>query len=97
MTATLTTTVNAVESAIGKLKLNGAANGHANGHINGNAHGHVNGGVKKSEARLVDPFNYVVSLNDPWQRTKLTAREKPLVRSTKATLTPIFSVSHVHR
>jgi hypothetical protein len=62
MTATLTTTVNAVETAVGKLKLNGAANGYANGHANGKAmNGHVNGENKKVQPQLVDPFNYVVS------------------------------------
>jgi len=58
MTATLTTTINAVESGVGKLKLNGSANGHVNGHANG----HADGEVKKNGPQLVDPFNYVVSL-----------------------------------
>jgi len=68
MTATLTTTANAIESAVGKLKLNGTANGHTNGHADvhstGHANGPANGGDRKNEAQLVDPFNYVVSCRD---------------------------------
>ena len=68
MTATLTATINDVPSAVGKLHFNGhannghATNGHAtNGHAGkaGSSNGTANG--KKHEAKLVDPFNYVVS------------------------------------
>ena len=63
MTATLTATINDVPSAVGKLHFNGhASNGHAtNGHAGkaGSSNGIANG--KKHEAKLVDPFNYVVS------------------------------------